>query len=116
MVDLTKYGVDVSSVMSVPETQLDTDDDTLDDIPSEQNGNSITVPTQATVGSSLQPGFSQLTESTQEVPISTGDNANSVIEVSSGESNAKKRKLMSKETESDFFEDHLLELLDAGKV
>ena len=39
----------------------------------------------------------------------------SIITVPSGESNAKKRKLLSKETESDFLEDHLLQVLDTGK-
>ena len=114
-VDLTKYGVDVSGVTSVAETQLDIDDDTLDGIPSAQpEASSRYVPTQATVGSTLQSELTQITETPQEVPA--GDRNDSVIEISSGESNTKKRKLMSKEIESDFFEDHLLELLDAGTL
>ena len=40
----------------------------------------------------------------------------SVITIPSGESNPKKRQLLSKETESDFLEDHLVELLDAGNL
>ena len=65
------------------------------------------VPTQSTLPSTVRR------QTPQEVPNTAV--ASDVIEISSGESNATKRKLMSRETESDFFEDHLIEMLDAGK-
>ena len=104
-VDLTKYGVSLEGVTSVPETQFNIDEDTLDDIPCTEDDAASLVPTQATVSCNItQP-------TGQEVPSTS---TNDVIEITSGESTVKKRKLMSKETESDFFEDHLIELLDAG--
>ena len=106
IVDLTKYGVNFDAITSVPETQISIDDETLDDIPCSQEDPTSMVPTQATVSCSVTQ------QGPQQVP--TNGAPQDVIEISSGESSAKKRKLMSKEAESDFFEDHLLPLLDAG--
>ena len=113
VVDLTKYELNVNTVTTVPETQLQSDDETLDDIPATQDDDSSLVPTQMTVGQTPLVNCSATSQATQEVPVSKSGTS-SVIEISSGESSAKKRKLMAREAESDFFEDHLLELLDAG--
>ena len=118
-IDLTKFGLNVSTVTTVPETQDDNDDDLLDDIPvTQDDDDGSVVPTQISIPATPLVSCTPARNSTQEVPaVATGNSTGrdtSVIEISSGESNAKKRKLMSRETECDFFEDHLVELLDAG--
>ena len=118
--DLTKYGMDLDSVTAVPKTQNESDDEFLQDIASTQDENASIVPTQMTFLPIPLINCTAARQSSQEVPVSSTVTSSakdtSVIELSSGESNAKKRKLMSHETESDFFEDYLVELLDAGKT
>ena len=116
-VDLEKLGISVHTVRTVPETQPD--DECTQDI------NTIASSISVTQASGLPDIPSD--DSIMEVAMAE-DNTNdtqdevrnfasgSVISIPSGESNPKKRQLLYKETESDFLEDHLVELLDAGNL
>ena len=123
-VDLEKFGFAVTTVTTVPESQLNDDNCTQDiqaiahsisatqgsglpDIPSDNSviKAAIAEETQASIAIATQGNITNIPEA-----------SGSVITVPSGESNAKKHKLLSKETDSDFLEDHLLQLLDTGKI
>ena len=117
-VDLEKLGISVQTVRTVPETQMD-DDDCTQDI------NAIVSSISVTQASGLPdiPSDDSIMEAAmaEDNTNDTQDEARnfasgSVITVPSCESNPKKHQLLSKETESDFLEDHLVELLDAGNL
>ena len=117
------YGINVSSVTAVTtvaETQ--SDDSLLEDI----NNIASSIPTtQMTFNTEvpLPDNFSLPTEAaihredtqSEMMTITRQSRSdNSVITIGSGESNPWKRQLLSKDTESDFLEDHLLQQLDTG--
>ena len=136
-VDLEKSGFAVTTVTTVPESQLN--DDCTQDISFYTHSLSqhptfwlqilkqqvIAQSISATQGSGLPdiPSDDSVLEAAiaeeTQASIATATQGNipsgSVITVPSGESNAKKWKMLSKETESDFLEDHLLQVLDTGK-
>ena len=124
-VDLTRFGIELDTV-AIPETQLNStiaDDDDADAIDADveivASDQAISTPlvTQAT---QLSTQMSCIPERSQLVPQSDAANAWAPNadgpSTSTGKTMSQKRKLMSKDTASDFLEDHMIELLDAGKM
>ena len=121
-VDLEKYGFAVTTVTTVPESHLNDDGCTLD-IHTIANSISVTqrsgLPDIPSDDSILEAAMAEDTQATiatvtQNHMRSIPEASDSVISVPSGESNPKKCKLLSKETESNFLEDHFLDVLDTG--
>ena len=112
LVDLERYGISLHDV--VPETQLDETIDVDEDFNSTQNITSAQpTPFRFTaMGSTTES--SDITASSQQVPQSTTNTSDASVTINSTASLVKKRKLTNKEPNSDFFEEHLLEMLDAG--
>ena len=120
LVDLERFGVDLHNV-SVPETQLlyeTIDEDHLDDLDDEGLSSAQPQPSRFTTQTPC-PSL-DATQANQMVPHSTpgtrGNSAENPITIPITTSTAQKRKLLSKDTASDFFEDHLLLLMDAGTM
>ena len=116
-VDLEKFGFAVTTVTTVPESQLN-DDSTQDiqaiaqSISAMQGSGLPDIPSDDSV---LEAAIAEETQASIATATQGNIPSGSVTTVPSDESNAKKRKLLSKETESDLLEDHLLQVLDTGK-
>ena len=121
--NLERYGINVRSVTAVTtvaETQ--SDDNLLEDInniassiPTTQMNFNTEVPLNDNF--SLPPEAAVCREDSQSemMAVTTQSRSeNSVITIGSIESNPRKHQLLSKDTESDFLEDHLLQQLDTG--
>ena len=115
-VDLKKFGFAVMTVTTVPESQLN--DDCTQDIQAIVHSISATqdsgLPDIPSDDSVLEAANAEETQASIATATQGNIPSGFVITVPSGESNAKKRKLPSKETESDFLEDHLLQVLNTG--
>ena len=110
VVDLTKYGINLGTVA---ETQLT---DVVNDTQDDGNGfpdlqlSSWAAP----ISSTVRPTFSSGTVSRNVAVMS--ESSSDARDSSSTSNNDRKRRLMPKEAQSDFIEDHLLRSLDAGKT
>ena len=118
LIDLSQYGVDVQS-LTVPDSVLD---ETIDD-----NQDDDALDDEVQLITSAQPQTSRFSTVRNCPSIATNDTAADHTQqvpqhdppamgrnVTADAPAVKKRKLMTKETSSDFFEDHMIPLLDAG--